>query len=98
MKRIQRKRTRGWRMPPNTVYVGRPSQWGNDFVVGKDGTADECITKYREYFIKPTLQVHGMAYFEELRCKDLACFCQLDQPCHADVLIDLLAKEPTNVT
>lgn len=31
MKRIQRKRIRGWRMPPNTVYVGRPGKWGNPF-------------------------------------------------------------------
>ena len=29
MKRIQRKRTKGWRMPDNAVYVGRPSKWGN---------------------------------------------------------------------
>jgi hypothetical protein len=29
--RIQRKRTKGWRMPPNTVYVGRPTRWGNPF-------------------------------------------------------------------
>ena len=32
--RIQRKRTKGWRMPPNTVYVGRPTIWGNPFPVG----------------------------------------------------------------
>jgi hypothetical protein len=32
-KRIQRKRTKGWRMPPNTVYVGRPSKWGNPWTV-----------------------------------------------------------------
>ena len=31
--RIQRKRTKGWRMPPNTVYVGRPMIWGNPFGV-----------------------------------------------------------------
>ncbi len=30
-RRIQRKRTKGWRMPPNTVYVGRPTKWGNPF-------------------------------------------------------------------
>jgi len=37
-KRIQRKRTKGWRMPPNAVYVGRPSRWGNDWMaVGTDG-------------------------------------------------------------
>jgi hypothetical protein len=33
-KRIQRKRTRGWRMPENAVYVGRGSKWGNPFRVG----------------------------------------------------------------
>ena len=31
--RIQRQRTKGWRMPPNTQYVGRPSVWGNPFEV-----------------------------------------------------------------
>lgn len=29
--RIQRKRTKGWRMPPGSLYVGRPSRWGNPF-------------------------------------------------------------------
>lgn len=33
-KRIQRKRTKGWKMQPNTVYVGRPSKWGNPFLLG----------------------------------------------------------------
>ena len=33
-KRIQRKRTRGWRMPEGAVYVGRGSIWGNPFIVG----------------------------------------------------------------
>ena len=32
MKRIQRKRTKGWKMPENTVYVGRPTKWGNPFM------------------------------------------------------------------
>lgn len=30
-KRIQRKRTAGWRMPLGAVYVGRPTRWGNPF-------------------------------------------------------------------
>ncbi|QDM57132.1 hypothetical protein SEA_WHACK_69 [Rhodococcus phage Whack] len=33
-KRIQRKRTKGWKMPENAVYVGRPSRFGNPFKVG----------------------------------------------------------------
>lgn len=35
--RIQRKRTRGWRLPPNTVIVSRPTKWGNPFVSHGDG-------------------------------------------------------------
>ena len=31
--RIQRKRAKGWKMPPNTVYVGRGSKFGNPFPV-----------------------------------------------------------------
>lgn len=27
--RVQLRRTRGWRMPPNTVKVCRPGKWGN---------------------------------------------------------------------
>jgi hypothetical protein len=33
--RIQRRRVKGWRMPEGAVYVGRPSRWGNPFVVGE---------------------------------------------------------------
>jgi hypothetical protein len=34
--RIQRKRTKGWKMPENTVYVGRPTKWGNPFKISGD--------------------------------------------------------------
>ena len=34
--RVQRRRTKGWRMPPNTIYVGRPTKWANPFVPGHD--------------------------------------------------------------
>ena len=30
-RRIQRKRTKNWKMPKNAVYVGRPGKWGNPF-------------------------------------------------------------------
>lgn len=33
--RVQRKRTKGWRMPENTVYVGRGSKWGNPYRIGE---------------------------------------------------------------
>ena len=37
--RIQRRRTRGWKMPPNTIYIGRPTMAGNPFPVSVYGQA-----------------------------------------------------------
>jgi hypothetical protein len=88
-KRIQWKRTKGWRMPENAVYVGRPTEWANQFIVGHDGTAETCVALYRRYFVGPSIQVHGDGWLASLRGKDLACWCRLDQPCHADVLLEL---------
>ena len=102
-KRIQRRRAKGWRMPTNAVYVGRPTKWGNPFVVGVDGTRAEClhlyralamgflcISKEREHVERQQRAHRAMeAAKRELRGKDLACFCPLSSPCHADVLLEL---------
>jgi len=85
--RVQRKRVKGWKMPPNTVYAGRPTKWGNPFVVGADGSAQECVDKYIVHlFIMP---IKSSMLLEQLRGKNLACWCPLDQPCHADVLLEI---------
>jgi hypothetical protein len=91
-RRIQRKRSKGWRMPEGAVYVGRPTVWGNRYRVGKgDGigivsTADEAVASFRRMWDAP----HQRAYIrEQLRGKDLACWCPLDKPCHADVLLEV---------
>lgn len=98
--RIQRKRTKGWRMPPNTVYVGRGSEWGNPYIVGVHGDARECIAQYaRDLFpyrhTGPTSTLMDLYIseahlhrLEKLRGKNLACWCPLDQPCHADLLLE----------
>ncbi|MEU5946279.1 DUF4326 domain-containing protein [Micromonospora sp. NPDC047465] len=106
-KRIQRKRTAGWRMPENTVYVGRPSHWGNPYRtdtptvwgVRPDGTRyriDRVLTPAEAvelYRITETwgdwLPVFTAAVRRELAGKNLACWCPLDQPCHADVLLEI---------
>jgi uncharacterized protein DUF4326 len=85
--RIQRKRTKGWRMPPNALYVGRPTLWGNPFPVktyGRQGALDRFEAQLRE---KPAEELAQLLV--SLRGKDLACFCRLDQPCHADVWLRL---------
>ncbi len=79
--RIQRKRQRGWRMPENAVYVGRPSKWGNPFDVANTGRIPAVLRFACE--IAPLLDV------SELRGRDLCCWCRLDQECHADILLEI---------
>jgi hypothetical protein len=100
-KRIQRKRTKGWKMPPNTVYVGRPSRWGNIYKVGAydfdwhgEGvipeTIEQCVELYEKELFSNIQHDKGLInQVLELRGKDLACWCALDKPCHADVLLKL---------
>jgi hypothetical protein len=80
-------------VPPGAVYVGRAqrwvglrrSKWANPFKIGRDGTREEVIAKYRAWLLgQPEL----MAALPELRGKDLACWCA-PEPCHAEVLLEL---------
>lgn len=80
-KRIQRRRDKGWRMPSNTIYVGRPTKWGNPFTRADGGPLGPAVRFACE--VAPLLDV------SELRGKNLACWCSLDQECHADVLLEL---------
>ena len=67
---------------PFDVYVGRPSKWGNPFTIGKDGTRQQVIDKYRAWLLtQPDL----IASIPELKGKILGCWCS-PKPCHADVL------------
>lgn len=89
-KRIQKQRTKGWKMPAGAVYVGRPTKWGNWFRVGPDGSRMECVAKYRSRVLSNVSSEPNRRSIEnELRGKDLVCWCRLDQPCHADILLEL---------
>ena len=89
-KRIQRKRTKGWKMTPNTVYVGRPSKYGNPF------NGVDAVELYEQYVLKLIKNKQGISIIKiklkELRGKNLACWCPLDKPCHADILLELANK------
>src|SRR6185436_16151556 len=93
-KRIQRQRTKGWKMPSNAVYVGRPTKWGNPFRQGFYFGDNTLVGLYRDYLAGNLASYHhGPEIAEsarrELRGKNLACWCPLGQPCHADVLLEL---------
>lgn len=76
----------------NSVYIGRPSKWGNPFVIGEDGDRTSVILKYREWLLSQPDLVRMVK--TELYGKDLVCFCS-PKPCHGDVLIEI-ANEVTN--
>ncbi len=97
-KRIQRKRTKGWRMPEGVVYVGRPSAWGNPYHRSDPAAAVELFRGLLAQApiadgITWSRAKAGETVYDtirrELAGKDLACWCPLDQPCHADVLLEI---------
>jgi hypothetical protein len=101
--RIQLRRTKGWRLPTNTLIVCRPGKFGNPIRVGAvarievngsmyDAQVTPAIAMefFREYFAGVVRTEPGILDF--LRGKNLACWCPLDQPCHADVLLELANK------
>lgn len=84
-------------MPPNTVYVGRGTPYGNPYVVGQTTMyyGRPCLitnllakTLFRRYLIQ-RLEM-GNIDLEPLRGKNIACWCHEDEPhCHGDVLLEL---------
>lgn len=81
-------------MPENTVYVGRGSKWGNPFVVGEHGTAEECVEKFAMDIGWHNSRLgFDLEDIEELRGKNLACWCKDGAPCHADVLLEIANAE-----
>lgn len=87
-KRVQRKRVKGWRMPANTVYVGRPTKWGNPYPITSVTHLEDSLRLYRMWLEKKL--VEDPKFLEPLKGKDLACWCPLDKPCHVDILLEFL--------
>jgi hypothetical protein len=96
-KRIQLSRKKGFKLPPNTVVVSRPSKWGNPFCVSDvldfyDGVAAmahaDCVRSFCQMLKEGKTPPFALANIrEELRGKNLACWCKSGMPCHADVLL-----------
>ena len=88
-------------MPPDTVYVGRPSRFGNPCL---EGSPEQVVEDFKYYMgLDDDAPEHfGKALREraikELRGRNLACWCPLSQPCHADVLLELANRVQTGQT
>ena len=103
-KRIQRKRTRGWKMPAGAIYVGRGSLWGNRYRIGDNLlrangetlpiTREEAV-KFFELEIETWRQApeEFEKWIAPLRGHDLACWCKEGETCHADVLLRIANEE-----
>jgi hypothetical protein len=92
-RRIQRKRTRGWKMPENTVYVGRPTKYGNPYNWQALAVSEKQGKKLAAEYYKEEIHRVYQGDFEEikteLRGKNLACWCKEGEPCHADILLKI---------
>ena len=86
-RRYQRSRRKGARLPDRVVVVTRPTKWGNPRPLSL-GRA-EAVRRYEADLRAGRLAVSVDDVRRELRGRDLACYCPLDIPCHADVLLDV---------
>ncbi len=75
-------------MPTNTIYVGRPTRWGNPFRGGVHGDAEQCVAAFSEWVAGARLGESFPPSIEDIRVKlggkNLACWCAIGAPCHAD--------------
>jgi hypothetical protein len=74
------------------VYIGRPSKWGNPYVIGRDGTREDVIKLFNSY-IRSNRKL--MSEIGELKGKTLGCYCH-PEACHGDILIDLANNNGEN--
>lgn len=98
--RIQLRRTAGWRKPAGAVVVARPSRWGNPWRVDPSGhvtgrtvpTRAAAVAAFQQ-MLERGEHVEGYPSIDEIRTqlagRDLACWCPLTEPCHADVLLQV---------
>lgn len=84
--RIQRKRTRGWRMPEGAISCTRPGRWGNPFKC-PPMSREAAVRTHRNWVLENPEFVALIK--KELSGFDLACFCGLDQLCHVDTLLEI---------
>lgn len=75
----------GKRSSAKQIYIGRPSKWGNPFVIGRDGSRAEVIAKYGAWIVTQTRLMDAL---DELRGRDVVCWCA-PLACHGDVLVEL---------
>lgn len=81
---LSRRRERGWTVNgPGTFFQGTGT---------REWAADYAVRLYRRWLLGSMKRVEDLVPL--LRGHDLCCYCPLDQPCHADVLLELANGDP----
>lgn len=108
--RVQLRRAKGWRMPPNTVKVDRTTRFGNPFRPQRDRDLARCVElhtyllgglvclcsspspKEQQAYVA-MLKAEKAKGWPALRGKNLACWCAIGKPCHADLLLKIANRK-----
>ena len=97
--RILLKRSKGWRMPADTLKVDRTTRWGNPFSPAELGSVAAAVARHAAWMRGEVEAPDGRAppSLKEIRAtlrgRNLACWCPLDGPCHAKLLLRLANDE-----
>ena len=92
-----------WMKDENNVYIGRrgivfieerrfpekDSIWANPFKIGRDGSRDEVLNKYKIYITNKLKDKNMLNELLKLKNKNLGCWCKPDQ-CHSDILLNII--------
>ncbi len=95
--RIQLSRRKGFNLQEvsrainglDAVKVTRPGKWGNPYKIGTCLIPD-ARAAVDAFAANLPLTIRGL---DELRGKNLACFCRPGDPCHGDVLLTIANKD-----
>ena len=74
------------------IYIGRPSEFCNPFIIGRNGTREEVIAQYKDYFYR-RIEYDKLFLGRVLALKDkiLGCYCK-PLACHGDIIAGFLNK------
>lgn len=70
-------------------YIGRGTVFGNPFYIGKNGTREEVIEKYKLWFQLQLQDAFFKAQVLKLKGKVLGCYCA-PKACHGHIIADYL--------
>jgi hypothetical protein len=73
-------------------YCGRPSTFGNPYEIGRDGTRNEVVEKFRDYFYKKLQDPTFRAKVLQLKGKRLGCWCS-PRKCHLEIIVEYIENE-----